>query len=254
MSKRIDYNAVAKDYDRQPYRGKEVDPHLSKFVAFRNTQELQIADLACGTGNQLIANHQHYPNIKMTGCDLSVGMLNVARAKNEQIVWIEGSLDSLPLNNESFDFVTCQFAFHHVLNKQKAVEEIYRVTKWNGRFVLENISPHHMKNNFFYQLFPRSLEQDLVDFMEPKELCGQLERVGFNDPKLIIKNQEVESTLQTFYNKVVDKQSNSELALLTQQEYEEGLTMLQEQIQRLGSDYIVKDHVALVTIITDKLK
>ena len=253
MSKRIDYNAVAKNYDFQPYRGKKLDPHLMEFVTSRNTEELHIADLACGTGNQLIANHQRYPNIKMTGCDLSVGMLNVARTKNGQITWIEGSLDSLPLGDESFDFVSCQFAFHHVLNKQKAVEEIYRVCKWNGRFVLENISPQHMKDNFFYQVFPRALEQDLLDFIEPEELCQKLKDVGFSNPKLIVKNQEVESTLQTFYNKVIDKQSNSELALLSQQEYEEGLVSLEEQIQRLGSDYVIKDYVALVTIITDKL-
>ena len=111
-----------------------------------------------------------------------------------------------------------------------------------------------MKDNFFYQAFPRALEQDLVDFMEPEVLCQKLEDVGFTNPKLIIKNHEVESTLQTFYDKVIDKQSNSELSLLSQQEYEEGLVSLQEQIQRLGSDYVIKDYVTLVTIITDKLK
>ena len=111
-----------------------------------------------------------------------------------------------------------------------------------------------MKDNFFYQVFPRALEQDLLDFIEPEELCQKLKDVGFSNPKLIVQNQEVESTLQTFYNKVIDKQSNSELALLSQQEYEEGLVSLEEQIQRLGSDYVIKDYVALVTIITDKLE
>ena len=35
---------------------------------------------------------------------------------------------------------------------------------------------------------------------------------------------------------------------------QEGLESLEEQIHRLGSDYVIKDYVTLVTIITDKLK
>ena len=252
MSERIDYDAVAMAYDSQPYRSKVVDPQLLDFVQSRRGQKLRILDIACGTGNQLIANRAQFPHMEMTGCDLSPGMLEVARTKSAEVRWVEASLVELPFASQSYDYITCQFAFHHVKDQPQGLREIARVISPEGRFVMENISPHHMRESLLYQTFPEALAQDLEDFMAPEEITIQLERIGFKRVSLQLKQLDSEVRLGDFFASVQDKQSNSELALLSAEEYARGLEKLQRQIDRLGAHHREKDLAVLVTIIADR--
>jgi 2-polyprenyl-3-methyl-5-hydroxy-6-metoxy-1,4-benzoquinol methylase len=63
---RVHYDAIAHLYDRQPYRGKTVDPELLAFVAQRApVAALSILDVGCGTGNQVEARHSSSPPMAM---------------------------------------------------------------------------------------------------------------------------------------------------------------------------------------------
>lgn len=252
MSTRIDYDTIATEYDRQPFRSKDVDPELINFVKIKCTDSLNILDLACGTGNQLMANQSKYPDMQMTGSDLSKGMLQMARAKSDKIQWIESDLTALPLPNNCYDYVSCQFAFHHVPNKLKGLEEIYRVTAPSGRFVMKNISPHHMQDIMLFKLFPQALEQDLQDYMEPQKIAAHLEETGFSQVKLEFETMEFPMTLGTLLTRVSDKMSSSELALLSDEKYQKGLNALLAQIDQMGAEYSFDDQVVLITIIADK--
>lgn len=56
-SSRVDYDSIADRYDATPHREKSVDPELAAFLAGRASPEtLSLLDIACGTGNQLVAN------------------------------------------------------------------------------------------------------------------------------------------------------------------------------------------------------
>jgi ubiquinone/menaquinone biosynthesis C-methylase UbiE len=56
-SSRVDYDVIAELYDSTPHREKSVDPELTAFLAGRGpTAGLTLLDIACGTGNQQIAN------------------------------------------------------------------------------------------------------------------------------------------------------------------------------------------------------
>jgi ubiquinone/menaquinone biosynthesis C-methylase UbiE len=252
MSTRIDYDTVAVEYDQQPFRGKNVDPELINFVEIKGTHNLKILDLACGTGSQLLANQSKYPNMQMTGSDLSKGMLQEARAKSNKIQWIEADLTALPLPNNCYDYVSCQFAFHHVPNKLKGLAEVHRVTAPSGRFVMKNISPHHMQDIMLFKVFPQALEQDLQDYMEPKRIAAHLEEIGFSQVKSEFETIEFPMTLGALFTRVSDKMSSSELALLSDEHYQKGLKALQDQIDQMGAEYSFDDQVVLMTIIADK--
>ena len=62
-SSRVDYDAIAERYDSTPHREKSADPELIAFLAARRpTASLTLLDIACGTGNQQIANRSVAPN------------------------------------------------------------------------------------------------------------------------------------------------------------------------------------------------
>src|SRR5271169_663197 len=85
-SSRVDYDAIAELYDSTPHREKSADPELTAFLAGCGTAaSLTLLDIACGTGNQQIANRGIAPDARFVGLDGSLGMLRQARRKMPDI-------------------------------------------------------------------------------------------------------------------------------------------------------------------------
>src|SRR5246500_3959961 len=75
-SSRVDYDAIAELYDSTPHREKSADPELIAFLGGRGpSASLTLLDIACGTGNQQIANRGLAPDARLVGLDGSLGML-----------------------------------------------------------------------------------------------------------------------------------------------------------------------------------
>ena len=75
-SSRVDYDAIAELYDSTPHREKSADPELIAFLARRGpAASLTLLDIACGTGNQQIANRGLAPDARFVALDGSLGML-----------------------------------------------------------------------------------------------------------------------------------------------------------------------------------
>jgi hypothetical protein len=67
-SSRVDYDVIAELYDSTPHREKSADPELIAFLAERGpTASLTLLDIACGTGNQQIANRGLARNVPGDG-------------------------------------------------------------------------------------------------------------------------------------------------------------------------------------------
>ena len=108
----MDYDAIAHLYDGQPYRRKTLDPELVTFIAqHASPDRLSLLDIACGTGSQLVANRPILADARLVGLDRSFGMLAQARSKVSGIAWVRADGAKLPFQAESFDFISCQFAF-----------------------------------------------------------------------------------------------------------------------------------------------
>src|SRR5215471_11114014 len=104
---RVNYDAIAHLYDRQPYREKTVDPELLAFVAQRTPMAaLSMLDVGCGTGNQVVANRTVVPHAHWVGVDRSLGMLRQAQPKATDLAWIQADSATLPFQAQSFDFIT----------------------------------------------------------------------------------------------------------------------------------------------------
>ena len=72
-SSRVDYDVIAELYDSTPHREKSADPEVVAFLAGCGpAASLTLLDIACGTGNQQIANRSLTPNAKFVGLDGSV--------------------------------------------------------------------------------------------------------------------------------------------------------------------------------------
>ena len=101
-----------------------------------------VLDIGCGSGiDSIIAVNLVGPEGKATGIDLVPEMLARARenarmAGVENVTFMEASAEKLPFPDSSFDVVISNGVFNLVVDKVKALAEVYRVLKPGGRFML----------------------------------------------------------------------------------------------------------------------
>lgn len=99
-----------------------------------------LVDVGCGTGSLLKVVSKTYPKLKMTGIDPDPKVLEIAHKKLEgrNVELIQTGADKLPMKTGSVDVVVSTLAFHHMPNgiKQMALQEIHRILKDDGKFLL----------------------------------------------------------------------------------------------------------------------
>jgi arsenite methyltransferase len=99
-----------------------------------------VLDVGCGTGVVARAMAKRVaPNGRVTGCDASPALLDVAReyARSEKvddvIEFRTGDCRELPFDDGAFDAVLAATVLAHVPGVERAVREMVRVTRVGGR-------------------------------------------------------------------------------------------------------------------------
>ena len=110
-----------------------------KIVGDKNPET--ILDIATGTGDFAIMLAKLNPK-KIIGLDLSKGMLDVGIKKVKEknldglIEMVLGDSENLPFKDNSFDAVTVGFGVRNFENLDKGLQEVLRVLKPKGVFVI----------------------------------------------------------------------------------------------------------------------
>ncbi len=106
-----------------------------------------ILDIATGTGDLAILMAQTGAK-KITGFDISAGMLDIGKKKiearklSDRIEMLLGDSENMPFEDNSFDAITVAFGVRNFENLEKGLGEILRVLKPGGIFViLETSNP-----------------------------------------------------------------------------------------------------------------
>lgn len=107
----------------------------------RDQRQLNLLEVACGTGRFLADVKTNWPKLKTTALELSPSYLDAARETLEpwrDVQFLEANAEAMPLLAESQDIVTAIFLFHELPPKVRTAvtKEIARVLKKGGTFVL----------------------------------------------------------------------------------------------------------------------
>lgn len=128
-----DFNRAALSYDAHAslQHALMIDACLLAGQYFEETA--QLLDVGCGTGGFAVHARDYGKQWSITGIDIAPAM--AARA-NKHAPSFVGNVTSIPFSNEAFDGVFSGVCLQWVANKQKALEEMARVTKKGGRAVI----------------------------------------------------------------------------------------------------------------------
>jgi demethylmenaquinone methyltransferase/2-methoxy-6-polyprenyl-1,4-benzoquinol methylase len=108
----------------------------------------RVLDSCCGTGDLAIAGLQ--AGGRVTGLDFSEQMLERARAKSDQVEWIQGDALSLPFPDASYDAATVGFGIRNLDDLEGGLRELRRVLRPGGRVaILEITRPRGLLRPFY---------------------------------------------------------------------------------------------------------
>ncbi len=163
-----------------------------------------ILDVATGTGDFAITSYEILKPEKITGIDISDGMLEIGRKKiskaglEDSIKLINGDSEAISFDDNSFDAVTVAFGIRNFEDLEKGLSEIKRVLKPGGKLiVLECTKPSLPVIKQLYNFY--------MKFVTPK--------IG----RIIAKNNEAYQYLNDSVRQFPEKESF--IHILNQSEY-----------------------------------
>ena len=178
--------------------------------AIKSIQDIQptaILDVATGTGDFAMAAMTLQPE-KVTGIDISEGMLDVGRKKVAEAglqgrIFLEyGDSETLKYADASFDAITCGYGVRNFENLEKGLVQMQRVLRPGGKVaILEFSKPKtfpvkQLYYFYFRYIMPKMgkmvskdataytyLPESVMAFPEGKEFTDIMEKCGFKNAK-----------------------------------------------------------------------
>ena len=141
------YNKAYKEYKKSHKFLENFDKNLWQRFIPKNLEWKTIIDLWCWDGR--ISNFFVWKWLKKyIWVDISENMLKWTKSYVEKI---QTDLNKkMPLENESWDIIISLFTLLHIDNIENFFEEVYRILKQNGIFILF----HHIeRKNYLYKIW-----------------------------------------------------------------------------------------------------
>jgi len=195
-----------------------------------------IADIGAGTGNytNALANSGY----KLFAIEPSVVMRKQAVPDNN-VSWISGLAEALPLRDKSMDGIIIILAIHHFSDLRKTAREVARVCP-KGPLVMLTMDPREGENFWFNDYFPEielhvlksfpPLHEVVHIFSGTKNMSTQVIRFPLPDD-LADKNMCSGWNRPEIYLDPSMRQNTSGFALASSAAVQEGLRRLENDLQ-----------------------
>jgi len=144
----------------------------------------KVLDVATGNGFLAFEFAKRVSEANVTGCDMTRDMLLVAESIQRErgldnVDFRVMDVESLEFEDESFDIVSCRFAFHHFTDPGKAVTEMARVCKTGGKIVLvDGLSSEDSAKSEYHNRIEQLRDPSHVRLYSEPELVRMLKAAG----------------------------------------------------------------------------
>jgi Methylase involved in ubiquinone/menaquinone biosynthesis len=226
---RVNYNQLAPTYDRRYSvdRLQGIEDALAGLVKSR--QARTVLEAGCGTGRWL-ESLAPYTRL-LCGIDSSFGMLQRAVGKNSLLAAAHANV--LPFAPGSFDLIFSVNAIHHFDNPEMFIRKAPEFLTDNGALSIVGIDPRLIRRWYLYDYFHGVYEMDLRRYPSVGNIVNWMASAGFN--RIDYRTVEVvEKTIEgrdILTHPLIQKESASQLALLSEESYRAGLRRMESAIE-----------------------
>jgi ubiquinone/menaquinone biosynthesis C-methylase UbiE len=228
-AKRVDYDGLAATYDQRFGADSPGATGQALRQMVENSRAGRVLEVGCGTGHWLETLAP--VSTSLFGLDPSAGMLRQARTKQIPAHFSQGYGEQLPFANEAFEVVFCVNALHHFAAPQTFIADAVRVLGKEGRLAVVGGDPHRGREQWYvYRYFDGTYETDRRRYPTWEMVSHWMEAAGFRQLEFakiehIIDHKQGAAV---FTDPYLRKESSSQLALLTDEAYEQGLRRIRE--------------------------
>ena len=180
-----------------------------------------VLDVGCGTGNNtlLFAEATH---VRVTGLDISYGMLEKAYEKLRKVPLVQAPADILPFASETFHLVFMTEVIHHLPKPDLSITDIHRVLRNGGWVCIITQSHKQIDRRMTSRFFPASANVDKERYPDIDVIEGFLLNAGFS--KMNPEEYQFRPTkLGQEYLHTVENRGYSMLHKISQEDYEQGV-------------------------------
>ena len=160
-----------------------------------------ILEIACGTGRVTKHLASSVKHNTLTATDLNPDMISIAKEKvsDTSIKWMPADAMELPFADNSFDLIVIQFGVMFFPDKQKGINEAYRVLKSGGKLIFntwdrtENVPAIYEGRNVIESYFegdPPKFYSVPFSMYDEKELRELPTNAGFKEVEVSLIKKE----------------------------------------------------------------
>ncbi|MDD4823078.1 MAG: bifunctional demethylmenaquinone methyltransferase/2-methoxy-6-polyprenyl-1,4-benzoquinol methylase UbiE [Bacteroidales bacterium] len=161
------FNNIAPNYDRFNHTASMgIDRYWRRkgILTLKAFEPKDILDVATGTGDYAINAFNLLHPDKITGIDLSTGMMEIGEKKvsslglSEKISFKQEDCTSLSFDNDSFDAVIAAFGVRNFENMEAGYAEMFRVMRPGGHLsILELTTPTSFPMKQMYHFYAKTV-------------------------------------------------------------------------------------------------
>ena len=226
MGKFQNYDDYASEYAHTRHAFKWVLLPLIK-EAESHTKGSTIVEIGCGTGNYIITLSKELPDYTYKAFDISVNMLEVAKARSDIVEFSRSNADTaFPYSDSSIDFSFSVDVIHHIENLKTFFQEVGRTLKPNGIFILVTDSEENIRKRSLSKYFPEILDIELERYPSIKELCDTAKVFGIE--LLDIKEAEALIDFNDNFVSSLERKCSSSMRLIPEEKHRKGMDRIRE--------------------------
>lgn len=193
MSSVAGYTLAAKEYDKKESYLNSFEKG-KVFELLSEVKDKKVLDIGAGTGRLSLEFAKRGAHV--TALDISEAMLEVLKRKDatKKIVTVVADAEDLPFDTGLFDIVVSAFLIVHLKNPERFFDEVYRVLKDDGIFVVTNINQKDPPK-------VKTAEGEIVIesyYHRPDKIREQLESLAFS-----IEKEEIVKEGETWVNQII---------------------------------------------------
>jgi len=235
--RRVDYDDVAQSYNRRYERNRSEGVRAALHEFLGDAGKLDVAEIGCGTGHWL-ADVAGLVRSEI-GIDPSWEMLRRAAVDARTALLIRARAEDLPLAAASVDRVFCVNALQHFADKESFVREARRVLRSDGSVLTIGLDPHSGLDHWWiYDYFPSALVSDRARYLPAATIRAMFENAGFTDVRTVLA-QHIPASVPfdlAVERGYVDRKSTSQLMVISDAEYEDGVQQMRLERPLLRAD------------------
>jgi ubiquinone/menaquinone biosynthesis C-methylase UbiE len=226
-----DYDQISSTYDSR-YRENRLDgiAHALLEVSGKATDGI-ILEVGCGTGRWL--ESLGASGATVVGVDASTGMLARASHAFGPAALAAARANQLPFTGRPFRMICCINALHHFDHPNEFIDDAASLLKHHGILAVVAIDPRTIRRRYHYEFFQSAREMDIRRYPSFGQLVDWTCQAGLDH----VEMREVDTSTRCFAGEEVlgdpflKKQSDSTLALLSDEEYATGLRRISEALE-----------------------